>query len=129
MHVKKLTPVLVVKRIEPCLDFWERRLGFTRVAEVPEEDHLGFVLLIRDGIEVMYQSWSSVGADIPALGPEASAARQFLFVEVDDLAPFEAALEGIDYIVPKRKTFYGATEVIVREPAGHVVVFAQMERS
>jgi catechol 2,3-dioxygenase-like lactoylglutathione lyase family enzyme len=128
MQVKKLTPVLFVKRIEPCLDFWERRLGFTRVAEVPEEDHLGFVLLIRDGIEVMYQTWSSVAADIPPLGPEAPSGRQFLYIEVDELAGFETALRGVDYVMPKRKTFYGATEVIVREPAGNVVAFSQMGR-
>ena len=47
-------------------------------------------------------------------------------VEVDDLGAIEAALRGIDYIIPKRQTFYGATEVIVREPAGHIVAFAQM---
>jgi catechol 2,3-dioxygenase-like lactoylglutathione lyase family enzyme len=127
MQIKKLTPVLFVRRIEPCLDFWERRLGFVRVAAVPEADHFGFVLLVRDGVEVMYQTWSSVGTDIPPLAREASAAHQFLYLDVDDLGAIEAALAGIDYIVPKRQTFYGATEVIVREPAGHVVAFAQME--
>jgi uncharacterized glyoxalase superfamily protein PhnB len=129
MKVKKLTPVLFVKRIEPCLDFWEKRLGFARVAEVAEGDHIGFVLLVRDGIEVMYQTWSSVGEDIPPLGREVTTSRQFLYVDVDDLAPFETALSGIDYVLPKRKTFYGATEVIVREPAGHVVAFAQTAAS
>ena len=125
MKVNKLTPVLFVKRIEPSVDFWEKRLGFSRVVEVPEGDHLGFVLMVRDGIEVMYQTWSSVGADIPPLEREAMTSRQFLYVDVDELAAFETALAGIDYVLPKRKTFYGATEVIVREPGGHVVVFAQ----
>ena len=54
--------------------------------------------------------------------------RQFLYVDVDELAAFETALAGIDYVLPKRKTFYGATEVIVREPGGHVVIFAQMAK-
>ena len=49
-------------------------------------------------------------------------------MNVDDLAAFETALAGIDYVPPKRKTFYGATEVIVRDPAGHVVTFAQMAK-
>ena len=125
MKVNKVTPVLFVKRIEPCLDFWEKRLGFTRVAEVTEGDHLGFALLVRDGLEVMYQTWGSVAEDIPPLEREVSASRQFLYLDVDDLGGFETALKGIDYLLPKRQTFYGATEVIVREPAGHVVVFAQ----
>jgi uncharacterized glyoxalase superfamily protein PhnB len=125
MKVNKLTPVLFVKRIEPCLDFWERRLGFTRVAEVAEGDHLGFALLVRDGVEVMYQTWSSVAEDIPPVEGEVSASRQFLYLDVTELGSFEAALKGIEYLLPKRQTFYGATEVIVREPAGHVVAFAQ----
>ena len=125
MKVNKLTPVLFVKRIEPCLDFWEKRLGFKRVAEVAEGDHLGFALLVRDAIEVMYQTFGSVAEDIPPLEHEVSSSRQFLYLDVDDLGGFETALKGIEYVLPKRQTFYGATEVIVREPTGHVVVFAQ----
>ena len=53
--MKKLTPVFVVEDIEPCLDFWVKR---------------------------------------------------------------------IDLVVPKRTTFYGATEVGVREPGGNLIVFA-----
>ena len=30
--LKKITPVLMVEAIEPCLPFWDR-LGFTKVAE------------------------------------------------------------------------------------------------
>ena len=28
--MKKLTPVLVMHAVEPSLEFWEKRLGFTR---------------------------------------------------------------------------------------------------
>ena len=42
--MKKLTPILVVDAIEPCLPFWTQRLGFTVNAEVPEGDRLGFVM-------------------------------------------------------------------------------------
>ena len=36
-------------------------------------------------------------------------------------------MKGADIVHPRRKAFYGATEIFVREPAGHVVGFAQME--
>ena len=48
-----------------------------------------------------------------------------LFIEVEDLDAVERALEGVEPVVPRRKTFYGADELIVREPAGNVVTFAQ----
>ena len=125
MSLKRLTPVLYAERIEPSLDLWERRLGFTRVASVPEGDHLGFAILVREGVEIMYQTFASLEQDIAPLGPEVRASRQLLFIEVDDLAAVEAQLQGVPEVVPKRETFYGMTEVLVREPAGHVIVFAQ----
>ena len=63
MTFKKLSPVLVVERIEPCLPFWQR-LGFEKTVEVPYEGALGFAILACDGIEVMYQSVASVKADV-----------------------------------------------------------------
>jgi hypothetical protein len=125
MQVKKLTPVLYVEEIEPCLDFWTR-LGFAKTVEVPEGDRLGFVILQKDNIEVMYQSRASVANDVPVLA-DAPASGTFLFIEVDDIDAFEGALEGAEYVIPRRTTFYGSEEVIVREPAGNVVAFAQFK--
>ncbi len=61
--MKKLTPVYVVERIEPCLDFWVGRLGFEKVVEIPEGNALGFVILTRGHVEIMYQSLASVAKD------------------------------------------------------------------
>jgi hypothetical protein len=123
MRVKKLTPVLYVDAIEPCLDFWTR-LGFEKTAEVPQGDKLGFVILKKDDVEVMYQTRASVANDIPAL-KDAPVKGSFLFIEVDDINAIDTLLAGKDYVIPRRTTFYGADEVIVREPAGNVVAFAQ----
>lgn len=124
MYMKKVTPVLYVEEIEPSLPFWVDRLGFTVSAEVPHGDRLGFVILQKDGVEVMYQTRASVEEDVPgaAVMPLGGS---MLFVKVDDLDAVERALEGIEPVTPRRKTFYGADELIVREPAGNVVNFAQ----
>jgi hypothetical protein len=125
--MKKLTPVLVVERIEPCLDFWVGRLGFEKTVEVPEENGLGFVILARGNVEVMYQSRESVKKDIPALAETISGApsANALFIEVSDIDDVERRLAGLDLVFPRRSTFYGTTEVGVREPAGNLIVFAQ----
>jgi len=126
MRLKKLTPVMVVDKVEPCLDFWTR-LGFTKTVEVPHEDALGFVILARDDIELMYQSKASVAADVPALGKDKHAEQTPLFIEVDNLKAVKKALAGAPTIVAERQTFYGATETIVRGPGGQVVTFAQFK--
>lgn len=123
--IKKLTPVLFVEEIEPCLDLWIRRLGFTQTVEVPEGDKLGFVILAKDGVEVMYQSRASVAKDVPALGGR-KAGQTNLFLEVESIDQVEAALKGLKLVVPRRTTFYGSTEVGVQDAAGNVVLFAEM---
>lgn len=124
MKVSKLAPVLMVEAIEPCLPFWIDRLGFTKAVEVPEGDRLGFVILARDGVEVMYQTQASVRQDVPLLA-DTPMRGNLLFFEVDDLDEIERALAGITPVVPRRTTFYGAAEITVREPAGNAVTFAQ----
>jgi len=79
--VKKLTPIMTVDAIEPCLGFWTERLGSTVTTQVPHKDRLGFAILAR--------------------------------------------LEGVEVVLPMRKTFYGSEEIFVRAPCGTVVGFAQ----
>lgn len=125
--MKKLTPVFVVEQIEPCLDFWIGRLGFEKTVEVPEGDSLGFVILSRGNVEIMYQSRESVRKDMPTLAEAASGstALNAMYVEVSDIDDVERRLAGWAVVVPRRTTFYGATEIGVREPAGNLIVFAQ----
>jgi hypothetical protein len=120
--LKSITPVLLVEEIEPCLPFWDA-LGFEQTAEVPHEGRLGFVILEKSGLQIMYQTRASVSADIPALA-DAPGAGTFLFLEVMDLEATIEAVEGAPIIVPRRKTFYGMDEISVREPGGNAVTFA-----
>jgi len=122
---KRLTPILYVDQIEPSVPFWVERLGFERGAEVPHGDALGFLILQKGPAEVMYQTRASIQADAPALAEGHPMGGTILFIEVDDLDAVERAMEGAEVVVPRRRTFYGAEEIFVREPAGNVVGFAQ----
>ena len=120
--MNKLTPNLIVDDIEACLPFWVERVGFKKVMEVPHEDRLGFVILQLGAIELMLQSRASLKADVTPLGD--GAYRSVLYCVVADLHPIKHALEGVGLVVPERTTFYGARELIVRDPAGNLVFFA-----
>lgn len=121
--LKKISPVLMVEAIEPCVPFWER-LGFARGPEVPHGDALGFIILEKDGLEVMYQSRASVEADVAAVA-KSPMGGTMLFLEVSDLDAVIVALGTAPVLVPRRKTFYGMDEIGVREPGGNSIVFAQ----
>jgi len=126
-EMRKLSPLLTVEAIEPCLSFWVERLGFAKTVEVPDGSSLGFVILAKDGVEIMYQSRASVAKDIPPMASGAASAMPAmgLFIEVGDIDAIEQSLSGIPQVIPRRKTFYGMDEVVVRDPGGYVVVFAQ----
>ena len=122
--MRKATPVLYVEEVEPCVAFWVERLGFEVTGEVPHGDAVGFAMLERNGVEVMYQSRASMEDDLPQAA-DAPTGATFLFVEVEDLDGVEAALEGVEPVVPRRQTFYGTDELIVRDPAGNTITFAR----
>jgi uncharacterized glyoxalase superfamily protein PhnB len=125
IEVKRITAVLLVEEIEPCLNFWVDRLGFTKTAEVPDGNKLAFVILQKGATEVMYQTFASVEKDDPQAATDMRKGPTFLYVEVDDLDAVIAALKGAPVVMPVRTTFYGAREIVVKEPAGHFVTFAQ----
>jgi len=124
MAIQSMTPILIVEAIEPVLPFWEA-LGFERVAEVPHGDGLGFVILGQGSSLVMYQTTGSMDLDIPAvsrLGPF----RSVLYLRVVDVEGIAARVPEAEVVVPLRTTPYGAREIFVREPGGHIVAFAQL---
>jgi uncharacterized glyoxalase superfamily protein PhnB len=124
--MQSLTPVLSVEEIEPCLEFWVGKLGFEKIAEVPEGDKLGFVMLKNGPVEVMLQSRASILKDVEAMGKGPFAKDGVsLYIKVASLDDWLPKLAGVEVVVPERKTFYGAREITVRAPSGVVVGFAE----
>ena len=65
VNVTKLTTIVIVDAIEPALAMWTNVLGFEKTVEVPSGDKLGFVILVRDRIELMLQTRASIAGDLP----------------------------------------------------------------
>ena len=126
MNVKRITPVLLVKEIEPLVPFWVDKLGFAKTVEVPDGDKLGFVIFQKGSAEVMYQTYASVEKDAPpAMSAEARKGPAYLYMEVDNLDAVLAATKEARLVMPVRTAFYGMKEFAVQDPGGHFVTFAQ----
>jgi len=126
MTVKKITPILFAEEIEPCLKFWVERLGFEKTIDVPEGGKLAFAILEKGGIELMYQTFASAEKDVSAVSPEVRKGPSFLYVEVEKLEEIITTMKGAEVIMPVRTTFYGAKEIGIKDPAGHIITFAQL---
>lgn len=126
MNVKRITPVLLVKEIEPLISFWVGGLGFAKATEVPDGDKLGFVIFRKGDVEVMYQTYSSVQKDAPpSMSTEGRKGPTYLYIEVDNLDAVLAAMKQARMVMPVRTAFYGMKEFAVQDPGGHFITFAQ----
>ena len=130
IKMKRATPLITVEEIEPCLPFWTDALGFEVTVTVPHEDKIGFAMLHRGDVELMYQSKASIDADLGAsgagvgLGAELTKSTAAFFAEVEDLDAVIAAIGDVEVVVPRRQTFYGMDELFVRAPCGSLIGLA-----
>lgn len=126
LALKQLTPVLIVESVEPCLEFWVGKLGFDVTNRVPGDDgKLVFASVQKGPIEIMYQTRASVMHELPAAARDLNGHSVSLFITVENLDAVEASLAGAPVVRPRHQTFYGSTEIYVREPGGNIVGFAQ----
>ena len=84
-----------------------------------------FVALQKGPVEIMYQTRASVLHDLPSMAKELDGHSVSLFITVEDLDAVEKAVKGAPVVKARHKTFYGSTELYVREPGGNTVGFAQ----
>jgi len=125
--LNRLTPVLVVDSVELSTSFWVSRFGFELTNQVPgPEGKLVFASVSRGAVEIMYQTRASVIADGATTAQELAGHSVTLFIEVASIDAVEKALSGAPIVKPRHDTFYGSTEIYVKEPGGNTVGFAQM---
>lgn len=122
---RKIQSVLLVDRIEPCLEFWVEKLGFEVGARVEGEDHLEFAALNRDEVEVLFRTRDSLHDDTPGL-VECDEHQPWvvMYLEVDDLDDLMPMLEGVEIVVPIRETIFGTREIFIREPSGRILAIS-----
>jgi hypothetical protein len=122
MKLDKLTTVLVVDRIEPCLPPWEK-LGYTVAVRVPEQGTADFVLLQSSAGGLMFQTRASLAGDVPAIAERRPTF--LLYADVASVAEARKAFPDAKILVNERKTFYGATESWLEIEGGIFLALAE----
>jgi len=103
--------------------FWVERMHFEKTVEVPDGGRIAFAALQSGSVELMYGTWASLEKE-PGVTGSYQRGTGFLFIEVDHLDAVVDAMNGVPIVLPVHKTFYGATEFTVKDPAGHLITFA-----
>ncbi len=105
MKILRSTPIMVVDHIEPSLEFWANRLGYKKTAEIPHGNELGFILLEKDGNQVMMQTRKSIADDLPVVLPHVKERAVVQYIDVDSLDEVLRCIKGLPLIRPPRETF------------------------
>jgi len=135
MSLKSVTANIIVSDVARTVDWYRDVLGFDFTIGViaGTEDSvfeatgqpLGFAMLERDEVELMFQSHESLLDDLPGttLG---SGDALTLYIDVDDVDELYAEVsQKVEMAVDLRDTFYGAREFHVRDCNGLLVGFAR----
>lgn len=122
----KITPVLLAEDVDACVRFWSR-LGIEATMSFPFGEHTGFAALASGDVELMYQSFAMSSAQDPKAIEQVQ--RAIVYLEVSSLAEIEARLGDAEVVVAARDTGHGTRELYVRDPAGNLIGFAEVDKA
>ncbi len=135
MRLKSATANIIVSDVARTVDWYRDVLGFEFTVGViagtqdpvfeATGQELGFAMLKRDEVELMFQSLESLTEDLP--GTTLGSGDGFtLYVDVDDVDALHAEVQSkVEMTVDLRDTFYGAREFHVRDCNGLLLGFAR----
>jgi uncharacterized glyoxalase superfamily protein PhnB len=125
--LKKLTPNLMVEDVDRTIAFYRDVLGFELLVTVPpEQGPFGWAMMRRDSVEIMFQSRSSLGEEIPALLDAPIGASVTFYTEVSGLDDLYQQVKGRAEIVQDlHETFYGSREFSFRDLNGYILFFSE----
>lgn len=124
--MENLCPNIFVENINETLDFY-KLLGFQLVNSVPEEGDFVWVMMTNGAVSFMFQSFDSLGDDLPEIKRTNGAALLF-YINVKNIKEyFEQIKEKVKVLKGLETTFYGATEFSILDNNDYVLTFAEHE--
>jgi uncharacterized glyoxalase superfamily protein PhnB len=124
--LKKLTPNLMVEDVQQTINFYRDVLGFNLLTSVDDDGEVGFAIVQRDNVELMFQSRKSLSENVPALTGSVVGASQTFYIEVANIDQLYAQLNGrVNIVVDLHTTFYGTKEFYFRDINGYILSFSE----
>jgi lactoylglutathione lyase len=123
---KKLTPNLVVEKVERSLAFYVDVLGFARGFTVPEQSPFVFGSVTSGGIEIFFNDKAAAIHEYPSFAGRPIGATGTMYIEVEGVEALHARLKSaVPIVMPLVTQFYGAKEFAIADPDGYLITFAE----
>jgi uncharacterized glyoxalase superfamily protein PhnB len=122
--MESLSPNIYVNDVSSTMTFY-RKLGFEAVMMVPEGAEKPVWAMMQNGnVTMMFESFSNIEGRLPEIRRE-SGGSLLLYIKVQDInALFESVKDQVTVLQDPQKTFYGATEFVIKDCNGYVLTFA-----
>jgi uncharacterized glyoxalase superfamily protein PhnB len=126
IEMQMLSPNIYVRDMRQTISFYEF-LGFEIIDSVAGEKEPIFVLMKSGGVHIMFQSFESIGNDLPAIA-RTDGGSLLLYIKIKGVRPFfEKIKNTVTVLRGLEKTFYGATEFSLVDCNNYMLTFAEDE--
>ena len=121
-----ITANIMVKNVKETIEFYEEKLGFSKVLSVPEEGEvLNFAILNKDKISIMLQEQENLLSEYNTLQKGEIIPTFTLFITVKDVEKLYNQLKSKTKIAKElHKTFYGKDEFAIFDNNGNILTIA-----
>ena len=115
-HFRKLTPNLLVADVERSLTFYVNVLGFSRGMTVPDAPPFVFGSVTSGAVEIFFNESATAVKEYPALAGRPIGASGTMFIEMEHVEDYHAALQGkVTMAMPLVTQWYGLKEFAIAE--------------
>lgn len=124
--MQTVSPNIFVNDILKTVEYY-KILGFEVQASVPDIDNPVFVLMTCGDVTFMFQTFSSIGEELPTVS-RTDGGSLLLYIKLKDIRNyFEKIKDKVNIMTPLEKTFYGATEFSIIDINNYILTFAEDE--
>jgi uncharacterized glyoxalase superfamily protein PhnB len=125
--MESLSPNIYVQDVAATIEFYQI-LGFKPVMTVPENGEQPVWVMMQNGhVTIMFESFKNIEGRLPEIS-RTNGGSLLLYIKVKDIRGFFAAIKDkVTVLSELEKTFYGATEFVVKDCNGYVLTFAAHE--
>jgi uncharacterized glyoxalase superfamily protein PhnB len=124
--MESLAPNIFVKDMNATIAFY-KQLGFETIMTVPEKGDYDWVMMVKEGVTIMFQTFKNLGEMLPEINRKDGGSLLF-YVRLKGIRVFHDKIKDkVKVIVELNKTFYGATEFSIVDNNGYVLTFAEDE--
>lgn len=122
--MESLSPNIYVSDVSNTIEFYSK-IGFKSIMTVPENGEDPVWAMMQSGnVTLMFESFKNIEGRLPEISRQ-NGGSLLLYIKVKNISSlFNSMKDHVTILQGLEKTFYGATEFMIKDCNGFVLTFA-----